>query len=288
MFEIFSRSWEITKLSFGVVKRDKEMLWFPVLSGIFSLIFLVALLFPTLILSAMSGVSNEFGAYAYTLLFLAYVGLAFIATFFNVCTVYTTKVRFEGGDATFMESIKFSLSKIHLIFMWSLVSATVGIILRLIEQAAQRAQGAGKIVLHILRGVLGMAWSIVTVFVIPALVYKNMGPIDAIKDSVGALKKTWGESLIRHFGLGLIQFMFMILGVIVFVMLFILTASLGSTFLIILALLAIIYFVMVFLIFGVANSVYNTALYVYANEGKIPTGFTDETIRHAFESKKEK
>ena len=32
----FSRSWEITKLSFSVIKQDKELLLFPIFSGIFS------------------------------------------------------------------------------------------------------------------------------------------------------------------------------------------------------------------------------------------------------------
>jgi uncharacterized membrane protein len=102
---------------------------------------------------------------------------------------------------------------VHQIFVWSLVAATVGLFLRALDQAAERAGPLGRIVVGILSAALGMMWSIVTIFVVPAMVYKNIGPIDAIKDSVQTLKSTWGESLIRHYGLGLIQFVFLVLGV---------------------------------------------------------------------------
>ena len=66
------------------------------------------------------------------LIFIIYLGLAFITTFFSVATVYTIKTRFEGGDATFFQSLGFACSRFHLIILWSLVSATVGLILKLI------------------------------------------------------------------------------------------------------------------------------------------------------------
>jgi len=100
----------------------------------------VPTLFLDLIRHTTHGVARlHFDAVAYVLLGVSYLGLSFIATFFNVCVVYTTKTRFEGGDATFFDSIKFALSKLHLIFAWSLVSATVGLLLHALDQVAQRA-----------------------------------------------------------------------------------------------------------------------------------------------------
>ncbi len=281
----FSRSWQITKLSFSVIGKDKEILLFPVLSSIFSLLFLLALIFPTIIVGLMAGDEVQFAAGEYILLFIVYLGLAFIATFFNVCTVYTAKIRFSGGNATFTESIKFAFSRIHLIFLWALVSATVGIILRLIENMAQKLGSAGKIVLLIFRGILSMAWGIATIFVVPSLVYNNLGPFAAIKQSVNTLKRTWGESLIRHFGLGLVQFIFLFIGFIIFLILFLLTSGIGLYALLIVFFLAIVYFVLVFLIFSAANVIFNTALYEYASTGKIPSGFDTDVLEYAFERK---
>ncbi|MBA4057841.1 MAG: hypothetical protein C0490_24205, partial [Marivirga sp.] len=129
----FSRSWMITRLTFGVINKDRELLWFALLSFIFSTLFAIAMIFPSIIPTLME---NDFSRdslqlFEYVIIFLTYFGLAFIATFFNVCVVYTAKIRFEGGDATFGQSIGFAFSKIYLIFQWSLLSATVGLLLRI-------------------------------------------------------------------------------------------------------------------------------------------------------------
>ena len=144
MFESVGRSWEITKLSFNVVKSDKKMLLFPLLAGIFSLLFIIVMIFPTIITGFLiSGLDESIADIAIlAILFLIYLGLAAIATFFNVCVVYTAKKRFEGGESKFMETIGFAFSKLPTIIAWALVSATVGVILKLLSDQAGK-MGAG-------------------------------------------------------------------------------------------------------------------------------------------------
>jgi len=277
---VFARSWEIAKVTFGVIRKDKELLAFPILAGFFSLAYIIALLFPTIIAGFLE--NTRLSGFSLLIFFLLYLGLAFIATFFNVCVVYTTKMRIAGGNATFMESIKFALRKIHLIFMWSLVAATVGILLRLLDRMAQRSGQAGKILFGILRSILGMAWSIITIFVVPAMVYHDLSPMDAIKKSTETLKKAWGESIVRYFGLGAVSALFIFGGIIVGVIFVFLLAPLGPVFLIPFLALVVLYLVIVSLVFGVANSVFNTILYNYAANGKLPKGFKKEFAENAF------
>ena len=114
----WDRSWSITQTSFSIIRKDSEMLWFPVLAGFFSLLFSAALIVPTFILNVAEQAGGDrlvVGPLQYVVLFITYFGLSFIATFFNVCVVFTTRVRLSGGDATFMDSVKFALSRIHLI-----------------------------------------------------------------------------------------------------------------------------------------------------------------------------
>ncbi len=289
MFESITRSLEITKLSFSVIKKDKELLLFPLLAGIFSIIFILTMLFPSIIASFMKGAGPEsYGIMEYLLIFITYLGLAFIATFFNVCVVYTTKIRFEGGNASFWESINFARSKISLIFAWSVIAATVGLILGLIDSMAERAGQSGRMVLNILTSILGMMWSIIIIFVVPAMVYHNLRPIDAIKKSVETLKRTWGESLIRYFGLGLIQFLFFLLGIIVMLILLFVLGGIGPIGIIITIAIAVLYFLGVILVFNVANTVFNTALYVYAHTGKVPEGYNREIMHNAFKPRETK
>ena len=287
MFEAFSRSLAITKLSLDVIKKDKELLLFPVLSGIFSFLFIISLLFPTVIVGLLSSSGKPaITGLGILLLFIVYFGLAFIATFFNVCIVYTTKKRFEGGNASFSESIKFAFSRIHLIFAWSLLSATVGLILRFIENLAEKSKGVGRFVLNITHYLLGAVWSIITLFVVPAMVYKNIGPFDAIKNSVESLKKTWGESLIRYYGVGLVQFFFIILGVVFGIGLFLTSSLFGVVGMVFAILFIIAYFVLVIVFFSLINSIFNTALYAYANKGKLPKEYRKDIMQNAFVSRK--
>lgn len=285
----FSRSWNITKLTFGVINRDRELIWFALLSFIFSTLFVVAMIFPSIVPTVMSeGLSEDsLAAYQYVIIFVTYFGLAFIATFFNVCVVYTTKVRFEGGNATFGESLSFAFSKTGLIFKWSLVSASVGLLLKIVDNLASRLGKGGQIVLHIIVALLGMTWSIITIFVVPILVYEGLGPIAAVKRSTAVIKKTWGESLIKSIGLGFVQFLVMIL---------IVAVSAGLTHLLSNAFqltglltgigIGLMLILLAGLIFAVASTVFNTALYVYASNSTVPSGFDEETVSGAFTNRK--
>ena len=289
MAGVFSRSWHITKLSFRVIKQDKELLLFPILAGIFSIIFILAMLFPTLIVGILGAAGfTGFTFFHYVMIFLTYLGLAFIATFFNVCVVYTAKIRFSGKNATPGETFKFAFSKIHLIFMWSLLSATVGLLLTMLDKIAQRLGVVGEIILTIIRAILGVMWSIITIFVIPSMVFHDLGPIKAIKKSISVLRKTWGESLIRIIGLGAIQGLFILLGLIVFIPLIVLVSPLGIISVLVMIGLFVMYILGVILIFGVANQVFNTALYIYAETGKVVGGYDSKILGEAFKEKKKK
>ena len=284
---MWDRSWSLTRMSFDIIRKDSEMIWFPILSGIFSILFSVALIVPTFVLGVMDSVGvnpNVVGPIQAVVCFITYFGLAFIATFFNVCTVYTTRVRLSGGDATFGESIKFSLSRIHLIIGWSLVSATVGLLLHALDNIAQKSGLVGKILLMILRSLLASAWAITTVFVTPAMVYKGLGPIDAIKDSVQTLKQTWGENLVRYYGMGLAGFVCMLPGFLLVIVGFVLlnvSAPLGM----IVVGLGFLVILVVSVIFNMANTVYKTALYAWASgatQGQAPQGFDPSVLQGAF------
>jgi len=288
---VFSRSWQLTKVSFAVIKQDKEMLLFPLLAGLSSLAFSIALLFPTVIVRFTEQASRgnpanvALSVLDYVLMFVTYLGLAFIATFFNVCVVFTTKTRFEGGDATFGQSFKFALSRISRIFAWSMVAATVGMFLHALDRVAERAGGVGKIVISIARAIIGGVWSVMTIFVVPVMVYEDLGPVEAIKRSMATLQRTWGESLVRSVGLGLIQFLFLLLGVVMAVGLFMVLGPLGGWGVLVALIVSVIYFIGVVLLFSVATTVFNTALFAYAN-GRHPEGFDDTLLQAAFGPRK--
>jgi len=280
---VFERSWTTAKTSFGVINQDKELLLFPLVAAILSTIFSIAMLFPTIIANLLEGAAGfEFGPLQIAATFVTYLGLAFITTFSNVCVVYTTKVRLSGGDATFFESIGFALRRSHRILAWSVLSATVGLILRWISDAAENSGAIGDIVLSILESILAAAWSILTVFAIPAMVFYDLGPIDAIKKSGETLKRMWGESLVGNWGLGFVSFLLVMPGLLTFFGGIFTLAAEQQTLGIGLILGGIVLLVLASLVIGVVKMVYTTALFMYAESGTAPHGFSQQLLANAY------
>ncbi len=289
--DTFSRSWDIAKKTFSVINKDKEILAFPILSSVFSVILFAFMVVPFLMTFTVqaAGYDNAGSVMFYIVMFVFYLSISFIATFFSVATVYCAKRRFSGEDPKFMDGIKAAFSRIHLIFLWSIVSATAGLIIQAIEDAARKQKNAIlKVVMGMIAGIVGMAWSVVVIFVVPAMVFENIGPFEALKRSVSTIKKTWGESLIRHYGLGMAQLAVTLIGILVLgipgILLLFSVPALGAAFLGLL----VIYLVVISLVFTTANQVYNTALYIYASTGKVPGVYSADTIKGAFVSDKKR
>ncbi len=283
---VFQRSFQIAKLSFGAINKDKEMLLFPLFSTIFSIGFLIGMLFPTIILALWQGESTpeQWQITEYLLLFVTYLGLAVISTFFNVCVVHTAKERFEGGNPTFFRTIGYALSKLHLIFLWGLLSATVGVILSAIRSAGNNSRSAvGKIAANAVANAGSLAWSITTLFVVPAMVYYNLSPFKAIKKSIQTLKKTWGESIIKYFGMGIVKFLVYFLIILLIGVGLYFTINISLSAILITVGVGLLLIIIAALLFSCADQVFDTALFVYADKGKVPGGWNKEILSSTFQ-----
>jgi hypothetical protein len=148
-----SRGWALTKQSWRVLKSDRSLAVFPILSTIFALIAVAAIWLPT---ASMSGVfageavnENNPGYYVAAVV-TAYVS-TFIAVFFNVALAACAVHSMQGEDTTVGEGIRFALQRIGPILGWTFVAATVGLILRIVEE---RVPVAARIAVWI----AGAAW----------------------------------------------------------------------------------------------------------------------------------
>ncbi|NND98163.1 MAG: hypothetical protein HKN47_12620 [Pirellulaceae bacterium] len=280
MFERLATGWSLAKQAVHVLKQDKELLVFPLLSGISCLLVLASFALPLFMTGTLEALGDnpdnaKENPLVYVTTFAFYFVNYFIVTFFNSALVGCAVIRLKGGDPTVSDGFHFATSRIGQIAGWALVSATVGMILRIIESRSERV---GEIV----AGLLGMAWSITTFFVVPVLVIEGLGPIDAVKRSVSIMKKTWGESLAANYGVGFIVFLLSLIGILPIVAgVFLLgtnAAILGG----VLIVVGIVVLLMVALISSALNSIILAALYIYAAEDRMPDGFDDGLVRTAF------
>ncbi|RYF86061.1 MAG: hypothetical protein EON98_04810 [Chitinophagaceae bacterium] len=176
-FERLSNGWKIAMSSFKVLKENKQLIVFPIFSGI-SLIILSGL-FSVGILAAVDwdiDNLNPDGFVQYLLLFGFYLINYFVVVFFNMALIHCTRLYFRGEEVTVEKGLKFSMSRIGVILSWAVFAATVGTILKAIQE---NAGIFGKII----TGLIGIVWNIAVFFVVPVIAYEGLGPIAAFKRS---------------------------------------------------------------------------------------------------------
>jgi hypothetical protein len=274
-----SNSWQLTKRSFAVVEQDKELLLFPLISGLLGIAWFGVWVWPALAVYARADEGPQWTVLEYVMLFILYLGLAVFSTFNKFCITYTSKVRFAGGNATFAESVRFALGRFGQIVVWAAARATVGLLLSLLDKAAERAGEGGKVLLDLVERALGGLWELLTVFVVPAMVYDGVSPFAAFKTSAALFKQTWGERLVKQVGFGWVQGL-CIFGVSVLAVSLLFVFNTGPLVAIPIG-LWVVGVVVIVLLFDVASAVYDTALYVYATE-KREVGFDEEQLGGAF------
>lgn len=280
MFDRISNGWELAKQSWEVLKLDKELLLFPLVSGIACLMVLASFAVPLYGTGYFETVMNEGGdgaqdPIAWAILFAFYFVNYFVIVFFNTALIACAIIRFRGGDPTVADGLRAAGNRLPQIAAWALVSATVGIILRAIESRSERAgQFAAALV--------GGAWSIATYFVVPVLVVEKVDPITAVKRSFAVLRKTWGEALSANFGIGLFTFLGMLLALAPLI-LGIMALSNGMTAVGVAGIVCgILAMITVSLVSSALNSILLGALYLYAADGEVPQQFDASVLRNAF------
>src|ERR1700722_3916705 len=103
MFDKLSNSFALARSSWGVLRTDKKLLIFPILSGIACLLVMLSFAAPVLLL-VMQNPNRDFDfekinpAVRYGLLFAFYFLSYFVVIFFNVALTHCALIRFSGSE----------------------------------------------------------------------------------------------------------------------------------------------------------------------------------------------
>lgn len=262
MFERLKRGWTLTKASFGVLRKDKEILVLPVLAF---LSIAAGLGFWAVVALATIGLPGAQGPTLlhYVLLFCTYATSAFGGTFFLAATIEMASIRMQGRDPVVRDGLRKAWAKKGKLLAWALVAATVGVLLRVLRE---RAEGLGRLVGTFLE----LGWAIATFFAVPVLVYQDVGPIAAVKESGRLMKETWGEAAggvgsasIVFFALGLVGLAPIALG---FLARSGLLLGVGIA-------IAVVYWLVLAAANSAVDGILKAALYRFADTGEMPNGF---------------
>jgi hypothetical protein len=278
----FARSWALTKASLAVLRSDRELLVFPLLSAIAVVFVVLSFALPMFGLGMFDRLDRSGGgvpAAFYVCMFAFYLVQYFVMFFFNSALVGAAMIRLDGGDPTVGDGLRIARGKWLQILGYAAIAATVGMALRAVEQ---RAGFIGRIVV----GLVGVAWTLATFLTVPVLVARDIGPIDAVKESASLLKRAWGENLIGKGGLGLVFGLLSVAVIAVGALLAVGLAGAGMTTLAVAsAVLAGVAVLGLALVQSALTGIYSAALYRFAVGGDAPAGFDGALLREAFQRK---
>jgi len=273
-------SWALIKASAAVLRADKELVVFPIISSLVLLIVTASFGLPMALTGFFESLQEGPGQILGVIVgFLFYVVQYTIMIFANSALVGAALIRLRGGDPTVKDGLDIAAKRFGLILGYALIAASVGMILRWIsERAGLLGQIAGAIG--------GLAWNLATFLVVPVLVVEGLSPIEAVKRSASLLKQTWGEQIVGNFGLGLIFGLLALLVAVVAIPLIVLAAISGAiAMIVVVAVVAVLLWMALGLISSTLQGIYVAAVYRFAAEEQVGTFFDEQMVREAFRPK---
>ncbi len=279
MFATFGRTWNITKICWQILQKDRELILFPVFSG-------AALAILAVLVLGVGGATGAIGRLQDVqaesvgltggdlgLLFIAYFALSFIVIYFNTALVGAAMIRIRGGDPTVRDGLAIANSRLPQILGWSLISGTVGLILRVLrEQAGDNMFG------QIIISMVGGVWAYLTFFVVPTIVVEGAGPIEAIKRSSSLLKRTWGEQVVSSFGFGLLFVAAVVVGILPALVIAQISPVAGIA-------VGVLTVGLAAAMVSSLEGIFKAALYEYAAENVVADEFSQELLRGSYQTR---
>jgi hypothetical protein len=273
-FGRISNTFRMIKSCVEVLKKDKELILFPIMAA-FSVLILAFIFWSMGLIDIQEQGTNENTSFAQ---FIPEIILLFTANFFivffNSALISGALHRLRGGDPNVGSAMNHAIKHIHHIFIWSIIVTIVAILIAAIK--GDRRQGGG-FMRQLFGSMLQAGWTMMTFFVVPIIVAENITPISAIKKSSRMFKQTWGDQVTANFGFGIIQIVAIVISGAIGWFFGLLNPTLGIGVGVLFAALSIS-------ITYTLEGIYKAALYEFAL-GEKPLEFKQEDLKTAYSAK---
>ncbi|MCS5710401.1 DUF6159 family protein [Candidatus Berkiella aquae] len=189
--------WNLGLYSCRFAFEHKALLLLPFLS-VLSMIGAVVLLF-----LAAENVKTDI---VWLMIIGGYFICIFISIFFNVVLVKMVNDYLEQRKASLLEAFNVATNRIPAILVWTLVTGSVGILIRLIEALEEKLH-----IPSILSAILDVGWGAVTYFIIPIICFQGIAsPKGLYEQSKYLINKVWGDGVVKIIGASLFVFLFLL------------------------------------------------------------------------------
>jgi hypothetical protein len=256
-------NWDLIAWSFSVVRKNKQLILFPILSAAAALaaVFLWMQLGHGSVQGLIHGQHREMQEYLW--LAPGYILVSFAVIFFNCALAACANAYFSGEEPTVGYGLRFAASRAGAILGWAVLSTTVGFILKAIER---RAAWAGKLAVWI----FGFAWGMATYLVVPVLVAEDRGALDSVKRSSQLLRDTWGDQIVAGLRFGWRALLIFLPALVI--------GAAGMNGYPVLLPVAVTYFIIAASFLSAAQGVFEVALYRYAALNETPADWSPKML----------
>jgi hypothetical protein len=175
----FKGGFALAKHSWRTLRSHRSLLAFPILGGAMSLVIVAP---PALAGAYLADRGDTvpgalLGAVAIYL-------VCFVSAFVGVGLAAAADAALRGEPASLGQGLRVASNRLGAISGWALISALLSIVLRALETRSELAAVAAALI--------GGAWSVISLLVIPAIALEDVGPVTAMKRSASMFKEHWG------------------------------------------------------------------------------------------------
>ncbi len=110
---------------------------------------------------------------------------------------------------------------------------------------------------------------------VPVLVFEDLSVFDSIKRSAEIFRRQWGEQVVSGFSFGLLFFLLALPGILLGLAGMTVHPLAGIA-------VAVVYFLVLAAVASAVKGIFMVALYRYATQGEVPTGFSPDMVQNAF------
>ncbi|MEI7819094.1 MAG: DUF6159 family protein [bacterium] len=283
-------SWLLFKQSLKLLKNNKQLIRYPSMSLLVNtfvtVLFAPIFFFGYNYLIVEGPVVDGSSSLSLSPAGMAVAFIYYVISFFFVY-IYSAGLAahildiFHGKSDHYKKYMKIAWSKSLIIFVYSVITTTVGIILGMLERRGTVGNIASRL--------FGAVWSLANLFTVPIIIDSEMNAPQAIKESARLFIARWGENIAGRLtfgGITMLFYMFIFVPIMIIVSLgLIMLGPIGIVLAIILFILATITFAIVQ---TTASNVLSVALYFYAKYQQIPPAFDPSLLNSVFIAKKAK
>jgi hypothetical protein len=181
-----SRARRLGRLSWQVLREDRRLLVFPLVSAATNLV-IGAVAFG--LAAAAEGTSHNHWRAVFVIAgVVVSFPLTFVTFYSGVALATVLARKLDGVPVSPADGWQAARERAGIIGAWTLLVCTVGAILRLAEQYLPIG---GRIAAF----VLDLSWALATMFAVPVLAFEGLGPRATLSRSAEIFKARWGEQV---------------------------------------------------------------------------------------------